>query len=327
AGKTNNNKGIASIAHESKLITSTSTGYKMIDSIANIENIRVINCSWKHPSCQYNETHDLLIEDIVANRNVLVVASAGNRSQGDGNTGAWCFDSVGDKNGYVYPASYEYALSVTGVGNRYPIGNTQIEIDPESGNPYYHKSWRDVHGFRPNTSDHSSQTHNDKVDLAAPGQLVLMATDDYTKFPSGYRLGTGTSQSSPIVAGVAALVFAANPELTALQVKDILKNTADDIYHIPYNQPYQGLLGTGRVNAYRAVMAAKCMANPEPGLDLMIRNSLDDFGVEPDTITKSVLWNSPDIWVRNQNDGKYMLEHQNPINYSGSRPNYVYVRV
>src|SRR5699024_6106334 len=74
-------------------------------------------------------------------------------------------------------------------------------------------------------------------------------------------------------------------------------------------------------------MEAKCMANPEPGLDLMIRNSLDDFGVEPDTITKSVLWNSPDIWVRNQNDGKYMLEHQNPINYSGSRPNYVYVRV
>src|SRR5699024_3059154 len=155
-----------------------------------------------------------------------------------------------------------------------------------------------------------------------------MATDDYTKFPSGYRLGTGTSQSSPIVAGVAALVFAANPELTALQVKDILKNTADDIYHIPYNQPYEGLLGTGRVNAYRAVMNDKCMADLDSkgNLDLMIRNSLEDYGVEPDITTDEVFWNSPDIWVRNQDDGNYMLENQNP-NYHPSEPNYVYVRV
>src|SRR5699024_8957191 len=205
----------------------------ILDSIAAIPNVKVVNCSWV--SCVYSETFELLIEDIVINRNVLVVAAAGNRSQGSNpNHGAWCFDSVGDYNGYAYPASYDYALSVTGVGNRYPIGNTQAEIDPDSGNPYFHMSWRDVHEFRPHIiNNNSSQTHNDKVDLAAPWQLVLMATDDYTTYPSGYRLGTGTSQSSPIVAGVAALVFAANPELTALQVKDILKNTADDIYHIP----------------------------------------------------------------------------------------------
>src|SRR5699024_7395554 len=133
-------------------------------------------------------------------------------------------------------------------------------------------------------------------------------------------------QSSPIVAGVAALVFAANPDLTALQVKDILKNTADDIYHIPYNQPYEGLLGTGRVNAYRAVMTAKCMANPEPGLDLMSRNYLEDYGEEPEFTIDRVIWNSPDIWVRNQYDGHYMLENQNP-RYQGATPNYVYVRV
>src|SRR5699024_7477622 len=144
AGKTNNNKGIASIAHESKMIVSNNFNRNILDSIAAIPNVKVVNCSWV--SCVYSETFELLIEDIVINRNVLVVAAAGNRSQGSNpNHGAWCFDSVGDKNGYVYPASYEYALSVTGVGNRYPIGNTQIEIDPESGNPYYHKSWRDVH--------------------------------------------------------------------------------------------------------------------------------------------------------------------------------------
>src|SRR5699024_11373870 len=144
----------------------------------------------------------------------------------------------------------------------------------------------------------------------------------------GYMLGTGTSGSSPIVAGVAALVFAANPELTALQVKDILKNTADDIYHIPYNQPYEGLLGTGRVNAYRAVMTAKCMADSDSkaNLDLMIRNSLEDYGVEPDITTDEVFCNRPDIWVRNEDDGNYMLENQNP-NYNPSVPNFIYVIV
>lgn len=325
AAKTNNNKGIVSIAHESKLVTTNSIRitdlYEKLDEIASYPNVKVINVSSAY--CTYILDFELLIEDITVNRNVLVVGSAGNRSQGSGK----CPDNSGDYNGYAYPASYDYALSVTGVGNRYPIGNTQAEIDPDSGNPYFHMSWRDVHEFRPHIiNNNSSQTHNDKVDLAAPGQLVLMATDDYTTYPSGYRLGTGTSQSSPIVAGVAALVFAANPDLTALQVKDILKNTADDIYHIPYNQPYEGLLGTGRVNAYRAVMAAKCMANPEPGLDLMIRNSLEDYGVDPDVTTDRVFWNSPDIWVRNQDDGGYMLENQNP-KYQGATPNYVYVRV
>src|SRR5699024_176609 len=232
AAKTNTNKGIVSIAHESKLVTTNSIRitdlYEKLDEIASYPNVKVINVSSAY--CTYIPDIDLLIEDITVNRNVLVVGSAGNRSQRSGK----CPDNSGDYNGYAYPASYDYALSVTGVGNRYPIGNTQAEIDPDSGNPYFHMSWRDVHEFRPHIiNNNSSQTHNDKVDLAAPWQLVLMATDDYTTYPSGYRLGTGTSQSSPIVAGVAALVFAANPELTALQVKDILKNTADDIYHIP----------------------------------------------------------------------------------------------
>lgn len=322
AGKTNNGRGIASIAHESRLVTTTNYQgfYSTLDTMANIPNVKVLNCSWRHPVCAYNETHDLLIEDIVVNRNVLVVAAAGNGTQ----RSAWCHDSNGGRNGYVYPASYPYALSVAGVGNRYPIGSSETETDPVSGGDYYHKSWKDVHRFRPGTSDYSSQTHNDKVDISAPGQLVLTATDNYTIFSSGYRLSSGTLEASPIVAGVAALVFAANPALTALEVKDILKNTADDIYHIPYNQPYEGLLGTGRVNAYRAVMMAKCMTNPESNLDLMIRNSLEDYGTEPDVTTDRVFWNSPDIWVRNQDDGHYLLENQNP-RYHASQPNYVYV--
>jgi subtilisin family serine protease len=38
--------------------------------------------------------------------------------------------------------------------------------------------------------------------------------------------GSGTSFAAPQVAGAAALVWAANPSLTARQVADILKTTA-----------------------------------------------------------------------------------------------------
>ncbi len=39
----------------------------------------------------------------------------------------------------------------------------------------------------------------------------------------------GTSSATPVVAGVAALVLSANPDLTAQQVKRILQETADKI--------------------------------------------------------------------------------------------------
>ncbi|CAM3456657.1 hypothetical protein [Aequorivita lipolytica] len=61
----------------------------------------------------------------------------------------------------------------------------------------------------------------------------------------------------------------------------------------------------------------------KPGLDLHIRNSTEDFGEEPDNNTE-YLWNSDDIWVRNQPDG--IEEHQNP-EYDPNNPNYVYIKI
>lgn len=52
-----------------------------------------------------------------------------------------------------------------------------------------------------------------------------------------------------------------------------------------------------------------------------------DTAVEPDPLTEP-MWQSEDIWVRNQNDGRITQEHQNPVHRpAGSQPNYVYVRV
>jgi len=60
--------------------------------------------------------------------------------------------------------------------------------------------------------------------------------------------------------------------------------------------------------------------------DLYIRDSYEDIGQEPNIHTNNVFWHSPDIWVRNQNDGQTNQVHQNP-EYDPIIPNYLYVRI
>ena len=85
------------------------------------------------------------------------------------------------------------------------------------------------------------------IDLAAPGRGIWNTTRG-----GGYGAGSGTSFSAPIVAAAAALVISANPSLSGTQVQDILKQSADDLGTPGWDAGY----GWGRVNAYRAVVAA-----------------------------------------------------------------------
>ncbi len=64
----------------------------------------------------------------------------------------------------------------------------------------------------------------DPIDLLAPGR------DIPTTSPGGkYRSATGTSNSSPIIAGLAALIWAEHPELTADDVAWRIASTARDV--------------------------------------------------------------------------------------------------
>ena len=75
---------------------------------------------------------------------------------------------------------------------------------------------------------------------------------------SRYKHFGGTSCSTPLVAGICALMLSVNPDLTAREVKQILQDTADKI-----GQPWEYVrghslkYGYGRVNADRAVAEAK----------------------------------------------------------------------
>ncbi|MCA9542011.1 MAG: S8 family serine peptidase, partial [Myxococcales bacterium] len=121
------------------------------------------------------------------------------------------------------------------------------------------------------------------VSIAAPSQGCFddepgIATTDYvgaegydpTDFTRGF---SGTSAASPVAAGLAGLVLAANPELTAQQVKLVLEASADKIRADKHD--WQASLGVdlaaefdydengfspgfgyGRINAGRAVALA-----------------------------------------------------------------------
>lgn len=84
----------------------------------------------------------------------------------------------------------------------------------------------------------SFSTEASYVSIAAPGVHVLgaaTAASSTSEFPRAslapapgvYAYGSGTSYAAPQVAGAAALVWAANPSLTAGQVVRLLEKTAD----------------------------------------------------------------------------------------------------
>ncbi len=92
------------------------------------------------------------------------------------------------------------------------------------------------------------------VDIAAPGGDYYVDPMIYSTMPdNSYDYLQGTSMASPMLASVAALVKSANPFLSNDNIRDILFSTADSIDDTLYQQ---GLLGAGRVNAYRAVLEA-----------------------------------------------------------------------
>lgn len=84
------------------------------------------------------------------------------------------------------------------------------------------------------------------MDLSAPGAGI------YTTATNGaYALVSGTSMATPNAAAVAALIWSAHPTWTRDQVAAQLLGMADNIDGV--NPAFAGLLGTGRVNSYRAL--------------------------------------------------------------------------
>jgi len=97
-------------------------------------------------------------------------------------------------------------------------------------------------------SKSSFSNYNSTVDVSAPGSNILATIID-----DSYARLDGTSMSSPIAAGCAAMIKAKFPSFNAYQVGEQLRSTCDYIYSVSGNSAYIGKLGKGRVNLFKAV--------------------------------------------------------------------------
>jgi subtilisin family serine protease len=91
-----------------------------------------------------------------------------------------------------------------------------------------------------------------------------ITTTDVSIRNRGYASGAycsdfgGTSSSTPLAAGIGALVLSVNPSLTWKQARSILRSTADkiDLAGRTYKKGYSIHYGYGRLNAFKAVKRA-----------------------------------------------------------------------
>ncbi len=108
-----------------------------------------------------------------------------------------------------------------------------------------------------NDSKSSFSNFGTWVDISAPGtQIRSTITND------GYQQFSGTSMASPIVAGLLGLMKSVGPFLDISTIESCLINTADDISAI--NPNYIGELGSGRINAFKAVACVDSFAQQPP---------------------------------------------------------------
>jgi thermitase len=225
AAATNNGLGIAGVDWRArilpvKVLDNHGEGiiYDILDGIAYASSlsVEVINMSFG----QYNSSLDKYVEEDPAGLK--------ERCQDAYNNNVVLVASAG--NGSVdwnsYPAYYSTVIAVAATD----------KDDKRS-------IWT---GIDPSTGRTQGSNFGSWVDVAAPGTNIWSV-----RRGGGYDLNNGTSLSAPFVAGLAGLIKAVNPNLSNQEIINIIINTADNIDGL--NPGYAGLLGSGRINAFRAV--------------------------------------------------------------------------
>lgn len=139
-----------------------------------------------------------------------------------------------------------------------------------------------------------------KPDVTAPGTGIYLAAETYDPAgalysPSGFTFGDGTSFSAPIVAGAAALVRQARPNLPATSLRSSIINTATQDVTGPGGAAASVLaVGAGKLNAAAAVnnnlivSPATVSFGVIDSLPKSLRISLTNIGATPLTLAIAI---------------------------------------
>jgi subtilisin family serine protease len=156
-------------------------------------------------------------------------------------------DSITLKTAIAYAA--QTAVIVAGAGN------------DNSSAPFYPAAYDDyvlaVAGTSQTDAKVGTSNYGRWVDVCAPGENIRT-----TFVGGGYGSASGTSLAAAFVSGLAGLLRSQNPTWSANLTRAQIINTTDNIDSA--NPGYVGQLGSGRINAYKAVTTA---ATPRLSID------------------------------------------------------------
>jgi thermitase len=149
-------------------------------------------------------------------------------------------------NAINYAASTQGRLVVAAAGN---CGNSNYPYNgcPALNQPSYPAAYSNVMAVAATTASDtraSFSTMGSYVDIAAPGSYIYN-----TYYGNSYAYESGTSQATPHVAGLAALVWAENPGYTAAQVWSRITATAVDLGGAGVDTSF----GAGRIDVTSAL--------------------------------------------------------------------------
>lgn len=224
AAETNNGEGIAGVAWNCKILPIKivdNTGWTdvstEVDGInwAILNGADVINLSLGGPGVSQSEQDAIRA---AYTNGIVVVAAAGN-----------------DGAATYYPAAYPECMAVAATNS----DDERVTFLNTAGDPW--PAWQSNYG--------------PEIDVAAPGDWVISSfpTDLTPPLFDPYIFSSGTSLSTPHVAGLAALIRSIKPELSAEDIMDVIRYTADDVNSTNY-AGRDDFIGYGRINMERALV-------------------------------------------------------------------------
>lgn len=185
-------------------------------------------------------------ENVLAS-GVVVCAAAGN----DGN-------SYGAPDNVDYPAACpppylhpDQQANAGGLTSVICVGSVDSNDNYVSSSSQGPSTWQGTEfGDYPYDSEHIGLI---RPDICAPGELIYSLKHDEN---NKYKYLSGTSQATPCVAGVIALMLEKNPSLTPAQICETIETTAKKLSDSKNNYT-----GSGRIDALAAVNSVEAGAD------------------------------------------------------------------
>jgi parallel beta-helix repeat protein len=206
------------------------------DAIAAIEYSKIAGAKLSNNSwggCPYDQNLKDAIDEAGA-AGMLFVAAVGN---------PYHLENPNNDQNPRYPASFGHGYDDK--GNSQTPSESIIAVMATNHN--------DERWFDPGT--YSSAFGPTTVDLGAPGANIYSCVLD-----GNYESYTGTSMAAPHVTGACALLWSIHPELTNLEVKNIILNMVDKTPDLEFG--YFGgkmCVSGGRLNLFHAIINRKAV--------------------------------------------------------------------